>query len=136
MLVNGGRNSNGPKVGICTALVKSSYMLESLSISGYELTDRSAVKISECRQSAGKIPIRREILRGHTLDIRKVKVLPNKEMVPSAWRHAGSTFRKELIAQQDMLSKTVSEIPCRLNTDPHERRNDSGTVSTRNPVKL
>ena len=77
-------------------------MLESLSISGYELTDRSAVKISECRQSAGKIPIRREILRGHTLDIRKVKVLPNKEMVPSAWRHAGMIqLKTESSAQRE-----------------------------------
>ena len=28
-----------------------------------------------------------------------------------------------------------SEIPCRVSSDPHERRNDLGTVSTRDSVK-
>ena len=27
-------------------------------------------------------------------------------------------------------------IPCRVSSDPHERRNDLGTVSTRDSVKL
>ena len=29
-----------------------------------------------------------------------------------------------------------SEIPCRVSSDPHERHNDLGAVSTRDPVKL
>ena len=29
-----------------------------------------------------------------------------------------------------------SEIPCRVSSDPHERRNDLGTVSTRDSVKF
>jgi hypothetical protein len=32
--------------------------------------------------------------------------------------------------------KTASEIPCRVSSDLHEWRNDLGTVSTRDPVKL
>ncbi|CAC6695050.1 Arginase [Staphylococcus aureus] len=31
--------------------------------------------------------------------------------------------------------KLGSEIPCRVSSDPHERRNDLGTVSTRDSVK-
>ena len=31
---------------------------------------------------------------------------------------------------------TVSEIPCRVSSDPHEWCNDLGAVSTRGPVKL
>ena len=30
----------------------------------------------------------------------------------------------------------VAKIPCRVSSDPHERRNDLGTVSTRDSVKL
>jgi hypothetical protein len=30
----------------------------------------------------------------------------------------------------------VSEIPCRVSSDLHERRNDWNTVSTTDPVKL
>ena len=30
----------------------------------------------------------------------------------------------------------LSEIPCRVSSDLHEWRNDLGTVSTRDPVKL
>jgi hypothetical protein len=32
--------------------------------------------------------------------------------------------------------KAASEIPCRVSSDLHEWRNDLGTVSTRDPVKL
>ena len=32
--------------------------------------------------------------------------------------------------------KLASEIPCRVSSDPHERRNDLGTVSTRDSVKF
>ena len=34
-----------------------------------------------------------------------------------------------------MVGKS-SEIPCRVSSDPHERRNDLGTVSTMHPVKF
>ena len=30
----------------------------------------------------------------------------------------------------------LSEIPCRVSSDPHEWRNEWGTVSTEDPVKL
>ena len=33
-------------------------------------------------------------------------------------------------------SNKQSEIPCRVSSDPHERRNDLGTVSTKDPAKL
>ncbi len=33
-------------------------------------------------------------------------------------------------------SNRLSEIPCRVSSDLHEWRNDLGTVSTRDSVKL
>gem|GEM_PF-4324096 len=33
-------------------------------------------------------------------------------------------------------SKVISEIPCRVNSDPHEKRNDWATVSAGLSVKL
>ena len=32
--------------------------------------------------------------------------------------------------------EAISEIPCQVSSDPHERCNDLGTVSTKIPVKL
>jgi hypothetical protein len=37
---------------------------------------------------------------------------------------------------QTYLSKTLSEIPCRVSSDLHEWRNDFSAVSTRSSVKL
>ena len=43
-----------------------------------------------------------------------------EDMVRASWRHGGNS----------------SEIPCRVSSDLHEWRNDLGTVSTRDSVKL
>jgi hypothetical protein len=59
-------------------------------------------------------------------------------MVPSAWRHAGVVpFDKGVwLARGSLSGKTISEIPCRVNCDPHEKRNDWATVSAGLSVKL
>lgn len=43
---------------------------------------------------------------------------------------------KEEMARSTASSKTISEIPCRVNCDPHEKRNDWATVSAGHSVKL
>jgi hypothetical protein len=43
---------------------------------------------------------------------------------------------KESRPLNEMLSKNSSEIPCRVSSDPHERRNDLAAVSRRDPAKL
>ena len=35
----------------------------------------------------------------------------------------------------ETLLEYLSEIPCRVSSDPHERRNDLDTVSERDSVK-
>lgn len=66
-----------------------------------------------CKErSAGKILLRQEILRYHT----PCSNLLDEDMV----------HRK---------LEAISEIPCQVNSDPHEKCNDLGTVSTKDPVK-
>ena len=65
-------------------------------------------------------------------------------MVPTAWRHAGTAVnvRKELrfawYAQNVSVfsGKALSEIPCRVSSDPHEWRNELSAVSGRDSAKL
>ncbi len=57
----------------------------------------------------------------------------HEDIVPSAWRHAGMADK---VPSALVESKTISEIPCRVSSDPHEWCNDLGTVSTRDSVKL
>lgn len=57
-------------------------------------------------------------------------------MVPSAWRHAGAAYDKGAGSLDSVSSKVLSEIPCRVNSDPHEKRNDWATVSAGLSVKL
>ena len=46
--------------------------------------------------------------------------------------------RKFLIEMPDrtLLDRCPVRWECRVSSDPHERRNDLGTVSTTHPVKL
>ena len=37
---------------------------------------------------------------------------------------------------ESIVKESISEIPCRVSSDPHEWHNDSWTVSTRDSVKL
>ena len=78
------------------------------------------------------------ILRGHTPDILCVE---DEDMVPTAWRHAGTAVnvRKELrFAWKTSVfsGKASSEIPCRVSSDPHEWRNELSAVSGRDSAKL
>src|SRR5436309_13438818 len=58
-------------------------------------------------------------------------------MVPTAWRHAGSisAARTESFARHGRV-RASSVIPCRVSSDPHERRNDFAAVSRRDPAEL
>jgi len=56
----------------------------------------------------------------------------DEEMVRAALRRAGTTPCVHLV---DETREPNSEIPCRVSSDPHERRNDLGTVSERGSVK-
>ena len=43
----------------------------------------------------------------------------------------------ELINKDTLqVQEFISSLPCRVSSDPHERRNDLSTVSTMHPVKL
>ena len=44
-------------------------------------------------------------------------------------RHVSDRSRKKVVTK-------LSEVPCRVSSDLHERRNDWSTVSTTDPVKL
>ncbi len=35
-----------------------------------------------------------------------------------------------------IVKESISEIPCQVNSDPHQRRNDLVTVLTKSSVKL
>jgi len=55
----------------------------------------------------------------------------------------GVTVRQKLLIEapgkrqaRNYNGPKVAEIPCRLNTDLHEWRNEMGAVSTMGPVKL
>ena len=37
---------------------------------------------------------------------------------------------------ESIVKESISEIPCRVSSDPHEWHNDGWTVSTRDSVKL
>ena len=87
--VNGGRNYNGPKVGIA-ALVKSGYMLETPRIRWYSF-NLAFVKLSSDNPHGAdnqqERPIEHDrnpqrLYAGHSHSV-------NEDIVPSAWRHAG-----------------------------------------------
>ena len=67
--------------------------------------------------------------------IRWISKLLDNDIVPTAWRHAGVTVKEGYPLKMN-LSKISSEIPCRVSSDLHEWRNDSPTVSTRDPAKM
>src|SRR2546427_481167 len=67
---------------------------------------------------------------------RRTSECLDEEMVPTAWRHAAMTSGREVCRLSALLRKVSSEIPCRVSSDPHERRNDLAAVSRRDPAKL
>ena len=70
----------------------------------------------------------RLIFRYH-YDVRGLKVkgnLSNSEGIIEAPVNGGHNYN----------GPKVAKFLCRVSSDPHERRNDLGTVSTANPAKL
>ncbi len=55
-----------------------------------------------------------------------------KDIVRTLWRHREAN-RNDLLFHLE--GNSSSEIPCQVSSDPHERCNDLGTVSTKDPVK-
>ncbi len=43
---------------------------------------------------------------------------------------------KDMVHSRQKCPGKVSEIPCRVSSDPHERRNDMSAVSERGTAKL
>ena len=77
------------------------------------------------------------ILRDYTPNADDLFV--GEDIVPSAWRHAGANVkgtRRSLCVIDSYGERSISEIPCRVSSDLHERRNAGPTVSTRDSVKL
>ncbi len=50
-------------------------------------------------------------------------------------RHASDT-RKGRMKRESNFEEQLSEVPCRVNSDAHEWRNDWGTVSGSSSVKI
>ena len=79
------------------------------------------------------------ILRDYTPDIPTAG--RDEEIVRAAWRHAeaGRNVLPREAFGHKLKAKRVtklSEVPCRVSSDLHERRNERSTVSTTDPVKL
>ncbi len=51
-------------------------------------------------------------------------------------RYAPDHIRWSGMKIESIVEESISEIPCRVSSDPHEWHNDSWTVSTRDSVKL
>ncbi len=47
-----------------------------------------------------------------------------------------ATADSQLLPLEGIGVSMLSEVPCRVSSDLHERRNDRSTVSTTDPVKL
>ena len=126
---------------LVTARCASGYMLETPSIPRYSLANLPAVTMRRVRTISRKGPFAFE--RESSETIRQMpSEIEGDEMVPSAWRHAGSHIERSVIPfgisvrKGQCPNKTISEIPCRVSSDLHEWRNDLGAVSSRDPVKL
>jgi hypothetical protein len=79
------------------------------------------------------------ILRDYTPNTDNELALVGEDIVPSAWRHAGANVkgtRRSFYVSELHRKRSISEIPCRVSSDLHERRNAGPTVSTRDSVKL
>ena len=122
---------NGPKVEIA-ALEKSDQMLEH-PVDPVLL--RTAVTKHPVRTISRKDRSRKRERNPQRPYVGHPRV-SDEEMVPTAWRHAAMTSAREVCRLSALLRKVSSEIPCRVSSDPHERRNDLAAVSRRDPAKL
>jgi hypothetical protein len=89
-----------------------------------------AVTIRRVRKTSRK-PLTRDPQRpyaGHP--VRRVKRWSQLHGDMQGWHAKGRAVRS------DVLSKALSEIPCRVSSDLHEWRNELDAVSTRGSVKL
>ena len=68
------------------------------------------------------------ILRDHTSDIRVFRM--------KIWSDLQGDMQGGSPPLDITSSNCLSEIPCRVSSDPHERRNDLAAVSKRDPAKL
>jgi hypothetical protein len=61
----------------------------------------------------------------------------SEDTVRAPWRHGEADRNGGPPGESQVLQATdLSEIPCRVSSDPHERRNDLSAVSKRGSAKL
>jgi LAGLIDADG DNA endonuclease family protein len=110
-----------------------------LMADGRHTTDAGIIEIAQIAQTMNRrSPDTTSSESSET--IRQASRTLDDEMVPSAWRHAGTNNQRKLFVRLvigfNYDGKASSEIPCRVSSDLHEWSNDLGAVSTRDPVKL
>ena len=109
------------------ALVKSGYLLESLSIPRYvEFSDRVRMcwVLTISRKDSNEL-----LVRESSETIRQTPAEAGEDRVRSAWRHAeGGRNVRPAPRQFKRSDNRMSEIPCRVSSDLHEWRTDRTTV--------
>jgi hypothetical protein len=118
---------------LVTARCASGYMLETPSISRYSSAHKLAVTMRRVRTISRKGPRASwessETIRRTSEKTRMMRWSPLHGDMQELHPRKCNSLR-------NILSKTRSEIPCRVSSDLHEWRNDLGAVSSRDPVKL
>jgi hypothetical protein len=117
------------------ALVKSGYMLETLSPRRGE--GPALLPGSKNATGAGNQQERPKRSLRNPQRLYARRSTRSEDTVRAPWRHGEAVRNGSPPGKNQVFQVTdLSEIPCRVSSDPHERRNDLSAVSKRGSAKL